>query len=108
MSIAQVFDDERHRHSEELAFFADRTAVTFPLEAMAKYAEAAALEEACARDVPDTDGDARTLLAISAVALWVKAGKTAEAARAADFFEQNGKLAPGGVEALRRLVAPSP
>jgi hypothetical protein len=102
--IEDIFDDERHRRSDELAFFAERSERKGDLvAALVQYAEAARLEEAVALDVSEPRG--RTLFAVSAVALWLRAERWDEAARAGCLFlTQPDKLTPDGPRAMRRLV----
>lgn len=65
------FDDPRGRRAEELCFRAERASGD---EAKRLYAEAALLETAVARDIPPTEPRIRGVLAVSAVAMWRKAG----------------------------------
>src|SRR3989304_350258 len=78
--MSDFFDDPRSRRSEELAHQEERTR-----------GEAAELEEAVAREVPTTETRIRGVLAISAVALWLKARRFDLAQRAAaDFLKGRG------------------
>jgi hypothetical protein len=106
MSIERFFDDPRRRRSEELAFFAERNERAGDLStALERYAEAAALEEENARDVPGDVPRVRTVLAISAVALWLRAERWDEAARAGcGFLATPHMLTPDGRGELQSLV----
>ncbi len=106
MSIERFFDDPRHRRSEELAFFAERAERTSDLaSALAQYAEAAELEEKNALEVPSDLPRVRGVLAISAVALWLRAEQWDEAARAGcAFLASPGALTPDGRHELQSLV----
>lgn len=106
MSIEPFFDDPRRRRSEELAFFAERAEATGDLRtALARYAEAAALEEQNAAEVPGDVPRVRSVLAISAVALWLRADQWDEAARAGcAFLAAPQMLTPEGRRELQALV----
>ncbi len=106
MSIEQFFGDPRRRRSEELAFFAERAERTGdPSTALLRYAEAAALEEANALDVPGEVPRVRSVLAISAVALWLRAERWDEAARAGcTFLAAPEMLTPDTRRELESLV----
>jgi hypothetical protein len=107
MSLEPFFDDPRRRRSEELAFFAERAERAGDLaSALAKYAEAAELEEENALEVPSEFPRVRDVLAISAVALWLRAGRWEEAARAGcAFLATPSALTPDGCHELQSLVA---
>lgn len=80
------FDDPRGRLSEELAFEAETAArAGDTAKSIVLYTEAAELEEKAARDV--SEKRTRGVLAESAVALWLKAGKRDEAERVAVEFD---------------------
>ncbi len=104
--IEHYFNDNRHRHSEQEAFSAELSERSGDFEtARAHYAEAARLEETCAQDIPKEATKIRTLLAISAVALWLRAMHWNEAARAGCLFlAQPDKLTSDGVRELKKLV----
>lgn len=106
MSVERFFDDPRHRRSEELAFFAERAERTGDLvSALSQYAEAAKLEEENALEVPGDLPRVRGVLAISAVALWLRAEQWEEAARAGcAFLAAPSALTPDGIGELRSLV----
>ncbi|AUX25728.1 uncharacterized protein SOCEGT47_062770 [Sorangium cellulosum] len=106
MSIEKFFDDPRRRRSEELAFFAERAERTGDLiAALTQYAEAARLEEANALEIPADVPRVRTVLAVSAVALWLRAEQWDEAARAGCAFLAVPKaLTPDGRRELQSLV----
>jgi hypothetical protein len=106
MNIVQAFDDPRHRRSEELAFLAERAERKGELAAaLTHYAESARLEEESALDVPGDVPEVRELFAVSAVALWLRAERWSEAARAGcAFLGQPDKLTPDGAHAIQDLV----
>jgi hypothetical protein len=106
MSIERFFDDPRRRRSEELAVFAERAERTGDLaSALAQYAEAAELEEKNALEVPDEFPRVRGVLAISTVALWLRAERWDEAARADCAFLAAAKaLTPDGRHELQSLI----
>lgn len=104
--IEAYLNDQRHRQSEELAFDAERLTRKGQLEASsAAYAKAASLEEAVAQEVADREPRERTVLAISAVSLWLKAGKWDDAARCGcHFLGMPHALTPDGKKELAALV----
>lgn len=106
MNIEPFFLDPRRRRSEELAFAAERADDRGDAaSALVQYAEAAKLEEANALDVPGEVPRVRSVLAISAVALWLRAEQWEEAARAGcAFLAVPNTLTPDGVRKLRSLV----
>lgn len=106
MTIELFFENPRRRRSEELAFFAERAERTGDLSAaLAHYAEAARLEEENALDIPADVRRVRSVLAISAVALWLRAEQWDEAARAGcAFLAVPGALTPDGRRELESLV----
>jgi hypothetical protein len=106
MNIERFFQDPRRVRSQELTALADRAEDDGDLAAeLGYYAEAARLEEANALDVPAEASKVRTLLAISAVALWLRAERWDDAARAGCLFlSQPEKLTPDGPEEIRKLV----
>ena len=106
MNVEQFFLDPRRVRSQELVGLADRAEDEGDLAAeLAHYAEAARLEEENALDVPGDVPRVRTVLAISAVALWLRAERWDEAARAGYvFLTQPDKLTADGPGAIRKLV----
>lgn len=85
--IARWFDDPRHRQSEEIAFRAELAERAGQLDrARGDYEAAARLEEANALDIPHDEAKVRSLLAISAVALWLRSERWSEVARAGCAF----------------------
>lgn len=79
---ARPFGGEKSRLAEELAFEAERASKRGETaKSVVLFTEAAELEERAAREVPTSQPRVRNVLATSAVALWVKAGKHDEAAR---------------------------
>lgn len=85
--IERYFDDPRHRRSEELAFDAERTERAGDVDtALATYAEAARLEETSALAIGADAARVRSLFAVSAVALWLRAQRWDHAARAGCAF----------------------
>ena len=80
-------DDARGAQVDERAFEAEQAARAGDhVRARAKFAEAAELEAAIARDVPAADDRVRGVLAVSAAALWYKAGRYDEAQQIACEF----------------------
>ena len=101
------FDDPDHRASEAEAFVAERAERAGAVDdARAAFRDAARLEERAARRVvPADDGRMRSLFAISAVALWLRAAEWDEAARAGcAFLGEPDALTPDGRRALRSLI----
>lgn len=86
-AVAQPFDDERGRLSEELALDAEKARKRGDIAAsIVLFTQAAELEESAARDVPLTSPRVRCVLATSAASLWLKAGKRGDAERVASEF----------------------
>lgn len=106
MNIERFFLDPRRRRSQDLAFAAERADDAGDVTgALASYAEAAKLEEENALDVPGDVPRVRSVLAISAVVLWLRAEKWEEAARAGcAFLAAPHALTPDAVRELRSLV----
>jgi hypothetical protein len=99
-------DDPRGRRSEALAFEAER-AHNAGNEALALtlFAQAAALEAEVARDVLAAEPRVRSVLAISAVALWLDARRHDEAARTAcEFLARPEMLTEQGKADLEALL----
>jgi hypothetical protein len=106
MNAEQLFLDPRRRRSQELAFEAERADDRGDrAAAIAHYADAARLEEENALDVPGDVPRIRSVLGLSAVALWLRAEQWSEAARAGcAFLAQPDKLTQEGVRAIQKLV----
>lgn len=106
MSIEPFFADPRRRRSEELAFFAEQAERSGDIAtALATYADAARLEEENAMEIPADAPRVRTVLAISTVALWLRAEQWEEAARAGcAFLAAPAALTPDGRRELKSLV----
>jgi hypothetical protein len=106
MSVEQYFLDPRRQRSQELAFAAERTEDSGDLAAaLAYYADAARLEEENALGVPGDTPRVRSVLAVSAVALWLRAERWDDDARAGcAFLAEPTKLTPDGLRAIRKLV----
>ncbi len=100
------FDDEDHRKSERLALSAERSVRSGAWrEARQAFADAAALEEATTHRIAHTVPRVRTLFAISAVSLWLKAAEWDEASRAGcAFLATPVALTPDGQRELQALV----
>ncbi len=98
--------DPRRKDSERLTLDAEHAwANAEPERARRLFGEAAAIEEAVARDVPTSMPRARSALAIAAVALWNRANDLARARRLGHFFlGQDDGLTEQGREDLERLV----
>lgn len=106
MTITDFFDDALHRRSEELGFLAERCERTGDLAAaLDHYAESARLEEQHAQAIPGDLPKVRELFAVSAVALWLRAERWDEAARAGcAFLAHPEMLTPDGVRAIQKLI----
>jgi hypothetical protein len=106
MNIRECFGDPRHRRSEELAFLAERAERRGDLAgARDQYAESARLEEESAQAIPGDVPREREIFAVSAVALWLRAERWSEAARAGcAFLAQPDKLTRDGLRAIQDLV----
>lgn len=106
MNIEPFFDDERHRRSEVPAFQAERAERALEIEeARRLYSEAARLEEENAWQVPSSIPSVRSVLAISAVALWWKAEEWDEAARVGcRFLSEPAGLTTDAVHEIESLV----
>ncbi len=104
--IERFFDDPRHRRSEELAFNADRAERKREFRtARHMFTEAAQLEQANAAEVPNEYARVRSVLAISAVTLWLRAHRWNEAAAAScQFLANPGGLTEQGNMELRALL----
>jgi hypothetical protein len=103
MSVRTPFDDQRHRKSEELTFFAERAARAGDLErARALYSDAAALEIDVAQ--AQTDEAPRSIFAVAGITCYLRAQKWGEVARWAHrFLSEPELLAPdarGEIESL--------
>lgn len=90
----QFFDDPRRLKSEDLALFAELS------NDPQMYAQAAALEEGVASEVPESKPRTRRALAISAISLWVRAEKPEESLRCAQRFFPSIE----GMEELHKLL----
>lgn len=106
MNIVQLFDDPRHRASEERTDAAQSAEWAGDFEtAKSLYAEAARLEEAHAFDVPGDDPRLRAMFGVSAVALWLRAERWDDAARVGcALLAAPDKLGGDGVHAIQKLV----
>lgn len=97
--------DPRRKQSEELAFRAEQAWQRGERdEARNLFAAAATLEEEVAREIPESMPRVRSILAVSAVALWYKAGAFAEAKRAAYRFLADGGLNASATREVEQLV----
>jgi hypothetical protein len=104
--MTRSLEDPRGQRSEALAFEADR-ARRAGNEAWARalFAEAAELEAAVAREVPPGKPRVRSVLAISAVALWLDAHRHEDAARTAcEFLARPELLSEQGKADLEALL----
>lgn len=104
--MTRSLEDPRGQRSEALAFEADR-ARRNGSEARARslFAEAAELEAAVARDVLAGKPRVRSVLAISAVALWLDAHRHEDAARTAcEFLARPELLSEQGKAELEALL----
>lgn len=101
-----AFDDPRRLQAENTAFQAERAISSGDIDAARNlFAYAATLEEEVAHQVPYSKPRTRTTLAVSAVALWLKADRYADVIRAGGhFLSQPQGLTDSGGEELRRLM----
>src|SRR6185503_8712259 len=100
-----TFDDPRARQVDELAFQAERAEKLGDQDtARSLYAEAAALESELAKAAPLDAPRVRGLLAVSAVARWMKAGRPDEAERLARTFLGDRRLTMGAQVELQELL----
>ena len=99
-------EDPRGRRSEELAFEAELASKRGDrARALELFAEAAQLEYDVAREVPADQPRVRSMLAISAVALWIDARSHDEAIRAArELLSQAAMLTEAGRSDLQSLL----
>lgn len=99
------FDDPRHRESERLTLEAEQALKADDVDGCMRFYRAAAeLEEAVALDVPKTLPRTRGTLAISAVALWLKALEFEKAKKLAEAFLNEDGLTKSARPSLRELV----
>jgi hypothetical protein len=100
-----TFDDPRARQVDDLAFRAERAEKLGDRDAARSlYAEAATLEAELAKVVPQDAPRVRGLLAVSAVARWMKAGRPDEAERLARTFLGDRGLTMGARVELQELL----
>jgi hypothetical protein len=104
--MTRSLDDPRGRQSEALAFAAERAQKAGDeARALGLFAQAAALEAEVAREVPASEPRVRSVLAISAVALWLDARRPGEAARTAcEFLARPEMLTEQGKADLEALL----
>ena len=87
LAARNPLSDPRRKDSEKLTLDAERAwANGQPEQARKLFGEAAAIEEAVARDAPISMPRGRSALAIAAVALWNRANDLARARRLGHFF----------------------
>jgi len=100
------FDDPRGRRSEQLAFEAERAANTGELDtARALFAQAAELEEQVVADTDPAQPRVKSVLAVSAVALWYKAHRLTRAqALARHYLAAGVALEEASIRELRALI----
>ncbi len=101
-----TFDDPRAKQVDDLAFRAERAEKAGD-EATARtlHAEAAVLESALAKDVSPDAPRVHGLLAVSAVARWIRAGRRDEAERLARESLRDRRLTLGAQVELAELLA---
>ena len=88
-----TFDDPRGRESESLAYQAERAeSAGNDEEARRLFARAAKLEEAVVADVPSLSPRVKYVLALNAVALWLRAGQPDVSAALAHRYAADGVL----------------
>lgn len=96
------FDDPRGRQSEALAFEAEQAARAGRIDqAQDLFAKAAELEELVVGDTPSTEPRVKSVLAVSAVALWYKSRRLGRARLLARHYLATGVPADG--ESRREL-----
>lgn len=105
MTTTSYLDDPRGRQSEALAYEAERILRRDLEGARTLYAKAARLEAAVALDVPRGSPRVRSALAVSAVALWYKAGCYQEALALAYQFLAAPPLAPDAEVELQSILS---
>jgi hypothetical protein len=100
-------EDPRRKQSEELAFRAERAErAQDEAQAQAFFAQAAALEEEVGKEVPISSPRLKGIFAISATALWKRAGRWSDVSRTAlSFLAQPDGLLPDTITELRSLLA---
>ncbi len=105
--MTDSLSDPRGRRSEELVFQAERARrAGDEARALSLFAAAAALEADVAREVSLGEPRVRSVLAISAVALWLDARRHDEAARTAcEFLARPEGLTEQGKADLAALLA---
>lgn len=102
------FTDPRRAKSEEHALAAERSWAAGDVTKSADlFTKAATLEEEVAREVPLGMARVRSVLAISAVSLWHKAGNYAKSKRLAYEFLAGGGVTDQGMRDLEELVEQS-
>jgi hypothetical protein len=100
-----LFDPRRRRSEEATAEGEKAMAESASDRARSLFAEAAAIEEAVARDAPLEMPRARSAVAVAAVSLWHRAGKLSRAKTVAyRFLGQENGLSESGYSDLERLV----
>ena len=104
-NVSNPFVDQRRSRSEEAAFRAERAwAEGRADDARKLFGEAAVLEEEVALEAAPSSPRVRSVLAISAVALWYKAGELDRAKRLAYTFLAGDGLTEQGRGDLEKLV----
>lgn len=100
------FDDPRGRQSEQLAFEAERAMNAGELDAArGLFAQAAELEEKVVADTDSAEPRVKSVLAVSAVALWYKAHRLTRAQILARHYLTAGVAVDGeSVRELRALI----
>lgn len=106
MTTLSFFGDSRRRESEECAFLAERLERQGKFEdAKAYYRKAASLETEVIMDLVNAPHRVRSVLAVSAVALWFKCGDIANAQKHAHrFLSDQDSLNPEDRVELERIL----
>jgi hypothetical protein len=100
-----IFEDERGREAEELSFHAERAARGGDFTtARELFWKAAVLETQVARSVPDDAPRVRSVLAVSAVALWFKAALYSEAEKLGREFIEDPHVTVEARAELRNIL----
>jgi len=99
------FNDPRHKIAGNFAFIAECLA-RFGHNEKAKdaYTEAAKIETEIALDVPEADTRILSLMALSAISLWFRAGNYQAAKDAFERISAKGEILPGTQADIKALL----
>jgi len=105
MSFADLFDDPRHRTSEQLAFEAERAERDRDPIAATLWARAAASEEELSSSIPAGRPKARSIFGISVVALYLRAQRWRDVKRVAiQLLAQPDEILPSAVAEVEAML----